>query len=543
MAQIEKIVIRGYRSVEEAEVCFPENAPLILIGENNAGKSNIARAIDLILGEFWPGNHEPQDNEFYLRDRESRISVEAHFSVPLGRYDSVRWIYDSSQDPEVEFRGSDEWRDDGFISGNDRNELIAVTIGADRRLSYQLSYTSKYTMLSRLMHRFHKAMQENADVRQRLENVFQQTKEIFDEVEEFSNFRHSLREDFADLIQSMTHRLEVDFEAYNPVNFFHALRLHADEGGEPRTLEELGTGEEQMLALAFAHAYAKAFHGGILLAIEEPEAHLHPLAQEWLARKIRGLARDGLQIVLTTHSPAFVDLLNIEGLALVLKEPGNGTRVIQRDLDYLVGWCEVHGVPSGRVQRGSIQDFYDANSTREIKEGFFAKRIVLVEGPTESLSLPVYLAAVDLDCSAEGVAIIPVGGKGNLAKWWRLFTAYEIPTYVIFDNAIGEDSEGNRRTDILSTLGEDEIEAILERTDFHITDKFAVFGTDFEVCLRQLFPQYSQTEAQAREYLSSDSKPMIARHVARELAQTDVSGEPWDKVRDLAEHIRQVALP
>ena len=95
--------------------------------------------------------------------------------------------------------------------------------------------------------------------------------------------------------------------------------MHPEEGGVVRTFEELGTGQEQLLALAFAHAYAKAFFGGIVLIIEEPEAHLHPLAQQWLARRIRQMASDGLQIILTTHSPAFVNIVDLEGLILVSK--------------------------------------------------------------------------------------------------------------------------------------------------------------------------------------------------------------------------------
>ena len=71
-----------------------------------------------------------------------------------------------------------------------------------------------------------------------------------------------------------------------------------------------------MLAIAFAHAYAQAFHGGIFLIIEEPEAHLHPIMQRWLSRRIHSMSSEGLQILITTHSPAFVDLLNLEGLVL-----------------------------------------------------------------------------------------------------------------------------------------------------------------------------------------------------------------------------------
>jgi putative ATP-dependent endonuclease of OLD family len=384
-------------------------------------------------------------------------------------------------------------------------------------------------------------MLENATVRDALQELFRQTKEAFNNIAEFAAFRQSLRDDFADLITTMTHRLDVDFEAYNPANFFHALRLHADEGGEPRTLEELGTGEEQMLALAFAHAYAKAFHGGILLAIEEPEAHLHPLAQDWLARKVRKMASDGLQIVLTTHSPAFVDLLNVDGLGLVVKSSGTGTSVVQRSRREVVRWCTGHGAPAARTNVGNIQEFYDASATDEIKAGFFAKRVVVVEGPTESLSIPVYLAAVGLDCAKEGVAIVPAGGKGNLAKWWRLFTAYKIPTYIIFDNDREDDTDGRKRLDALRTIGEADPDEVLSETDFRIENGYAVFGSNFEVCLRSVFTSYEGLEDEARQFLNTNSKPLIARYVARKLvANRNTDDNDWWYFEALAESIKSV---
>jgi len=333
MAKLEKIVVDKYRSIDHVELLFPKNAPLVLIGENNAGKSNIIKAIDLVLGEFWPGSHDPEDHEFYLREPKHPINIEASFSEPLGKFERIYWKYDPNppaNSDQIFFRGLDIYGNkDKFIRNEDRSELTCVTVTADRRLAYQLSYQTKYTMLSKLMHKFHKAMEAKSEVKKGLEGRFTEIKELFHQIDEFKAFRDSLRNDLSDLASAMTHKLDVDFEAYNPSNFFHALRLHTDEKGEPRTFEELGTGEEQILALSFAHAYAKAFHGGVLLAIEEPEAHLHPLAQDWLSNKIRDMTRDGLQIIIETHNPSFINIIDLDGIVLIRKEAGSGTRAIQ----------------------------------------------------------------------------------------------------------------------------------------------------------------------------------------------------------------------
>jgi len=538
MAKISKITIDQYRSVKHAEISFSENAPLVIMGENNAGKSNIVKAIDLVLGEYYPKNYEPEENDFYFRDQTKPISIKIDFSENLGRFQNVRWSYNANNnDNPVSFIGTDEYGKETWPKNEDRAELICITVGADRRLAYQLSYTSKSTMLSKLMNRFYKAMQSDQSVKSALEEKFAEIKGEFQKIEQFKIFRESLRADFSDLISSMSHKLDVDFEAYNPVNFFHALRLQADEEGKPRTLEELGTGEEQILALAFAHAYAKAFHGGVLLAIEEPESHLHPLAQEWLAKKIEKMCFDGMQVILTTHSVAFVNILYLSNLVLVRKN-AEGTLIVQKTKSQLVDYCRKHGVPESRTNEENIGEFYNANANKQILEGFFSRKIVLVEGPTESLSLPIYLEAVGLDTRREGIAIIPVQGKGNIAKWWRLFTAFEIPVYVIFDNDKDDDEDGKKRRDILNTIGVANHNDFLKVTDIQIQNQFAIFGNDYETCMRNLFDHYSEYESQARDLIDSGAKPFTARFVARKLADNGVIGNGWDRMKELAMKIK-----
>ncbi len=545
MARITHLRIEGYRSIGESlEIRFPPDQPVVLVGENNAGKSNIVRALQLVLGPFWPGNHEPEDHEFFGRDRGRPIDIAMQFDPEDalgGRYTEVVWRYDPSAAEPVSFRGRPgPWgRQDGPVTNADRDTCMCIVVEAERNLAYHLSYASKWTLLSRLMRRFHRALDEQGEVRGDLEQLFERIKTNFHRVPEFRKFVNDLREQMQELVSTMPHRLEVDFEAYNPVNFFHALRLHAAEGGQPRTLEEMGTGEQQVLALAFAHAYARAFHGGLVLVVEEPEAHLHPLAQQWLARRLRARCQEGLQLVVTTHSPAFVDIEGLEGLALVYKEAGQ-TRVRQLSRGELVSKCVEMGVPAARITEANVLPFYSAHATATLLSGLFARSVVLVEGPTEALALPVYFRKCGLEVEREGVAVLPVGGKGNLAKWYRLYCAYEFSVYVVFDNDPKDDATGAKRRDALTAVGipAAACDGLIATTDWVVETTYTIFGRNFEETLRAWFPLYGQLEAEAR-HADIESKPFIAKWVAERLDRDDAPG--WERIEQMLQAIRSQA--
>lgn len=552
MTRIATLTIRDYRSIEgPLQLRFPERHPVVLVGENNAGKSNIVRALHLILNPFWPGNYDPQDFEFFNRDKERCPHIELRFDPgdPLGvrrSYDALVWSWDCDRDENPFFRGHQlggEWTK--YVSNEDRDTCMCMFVEAERDLRRQLGYSSKWTYLSRLMRRFHKSLEAQTDVSGRLESLFEETKLEFRNVPEFKAFVESLQEQMADLLGSMTHRLDVDFSAYNPSNYFHSLRLQAMEGDVVRDLDELGTGEQQLLALAFANAYAEAFHEGVLLVVEEPEAHLHPLAQEALARWLRTRTSAGVQTVLTTHSPFFLDIMGLEGLVLV-KKSAQGTTATQLDSGGLVEKLQETGVPPQRVTDANVLPFYKSCVTREILEGFFARVVVLVEGPSEALAVPILLESADppLVCSKAGVAVIPVGGKGNLAKWHRLFSAYGLPTYVVFDNDPNDDERADKRRDALLALGVegDSADTVLSLPPeaWSVQDSFCVFGDEFETSLCANFDDYAAMAHHARQE-GAQGKPFLARATAlalRDEGRISSPGLGWTRVDEMAAKIR-----
>jgi putative ATP-dependent endonuclease of the OLD family len=332
-------------------------------GENNAGESNITRALDILFGDMWPASRQMEEHDFHGRDSDGiAIEIGANVSgIPCsycqhGQVAYFSWKYDAQNPADdgspIAYSFTCSHCTRTFPKREMRTALASTSLDADRRLDYQLSYASKYTMLSKLMHRFHDRLLADGRRKDRLAAGFAELVAEFRGVPEFAQFQRVLSNTAEEFGQNLPFRLDVDFSAYDPSNFFRSLRVHPSFSGEVRSFDELGTGQGQVLALAFAYAYARAFgrSEGMILVIDEPEANLHPLAQQWLATRLNNLVSDGLQIVLTTHSPHFVDLARPENLVLVRKQDGEATKAVQRSRVELLSELVARGADATRTQ-------------------------------------------------------------------------------------------------------------------------------------------------------------------------------------------------
>ncbi|OPX04462.1 ATP-dependent endonuclease [Geobacillus sp. LEMMY01] len=66
---VSDLYIKNFRSIKDIHVSFKEGKN-ILIGKNNAGKSNIIKALDLLLGEKLPSKSSLDIKDFYAVERE-----------------------------------------------------------------------------------------------------------------------------------------------------------------------------------------------------------------------------------------------------------------------------------------------------------------------------------------------------------------------------------------------------------------------------------------------------------------------------------------
>lgn len=153
--------------------------------------------------------------------------------------------------------------------------------------------------------------------------------------------------------------------------------------------------------------------------LEEPELYLHPQAQRALFDSLVSLSESKNQVLLCTHASALIDVEKYSSICIVKEDSdAEGTKICQFTGELFVG--------------DSKKDFnlaYWLNPDRS--ELFFAKKVVLVEGPTDKTIIP--LLAKNLDVFRYEVTLVDCGSKTAIPLYARLLNNFSIPYVAVYD--------------------------------------------------------------------------------------------------------------
>lgn len=514
--KVSSVIIENYRSINNITLNFPDKKPVVLFGPNNAGKSNILSAINRILGERYPTYVEMLDSDYYMRDKIQypTSSIGVVFSSPLyqdrsGRAISQVFVTYGTGDNVNENLLHDGFGHKLYLSNEQRALCQSYLIDAERNIQGAFNYSSRYSILSKFSRRIHTAL--STEHKQELSEAFEKIKNAFSNTSEFAKFFQEFSKVINGSVKGFVHSLGADFSAYDPNNYAQSLRIYAKENDAVRGFEEFGTGEQQILLMAFIKAYMEVFTSeNFVLIIEEPESHLHPLAQKWLKEYLSEMCSSGIQIVISTHSADFIDTDYLEGLVRVYKENGE-TKIRQLNAEQLCEFCISSGSSPDKTNPQNIISYYSTKLFPDQLKGMLAETILLVEGETEYFSLPIYLKNAGFLLPEHGVEIINCRGKNIIPLFWRLFTAYGYRCYFIFD---GDESKGKAKNEIFSGIISVNDWKTLP-SDFVVSDDYAYFGKDFEHYFRAVVSNYEDAENQMRIEYGITSKPGIAKAIAQ----------------------------
>lgn len=327
--------------------------------------------------------------------------------------------------------------------------------------------------------------------------------------------------------------LEIEFQTPTLEILLSTPKLYVDDGFR-NAVENKGHGLQRAVIFTILRRYAEymtcAQDGkkrNLILAVEEPELYMHPQAQRTIRRVFRRIVEGKDQVLFSTHSSLLVDVAYFDEIIRMetVCEETDCKRTTectawQLPMRRMIEDLEIRiSKLKGKITAESMRDLYSHAYNPRRNEGFFASKIILVEGLTEEYSLPIYADAIP-NCAFDpkGISVVECGGKGAMDRLFRIFNELHIPCYLLFDYDKGN-SDGNiisKSKELLALAGkpQDAPETLLA------DDSVACFPTKWETHLRPEIPDIeSLTEEARRELgLNDDSgKPLIARYIARKI--------------------------
>jgi len=422
---LEKIKIKNYRSICNEEI--PLSNLTAFIGQNNSGKSNILKALDILLGERWP-TAPFDDEDFFNYATSNPIEIETKFRRNLATNTECwgfKLTYNGSQ---VDYFPIDQngarCQYSKYINRYMRDEAFLMYIGLDRKTEYQLKPT-KWTIYGKLIKRIEETL---TDINK---STFINELDINYNTNLFPTLRTTLQSVIDYTKEQTGLDLDFEFKSIDPLSVLKNIRPYIRETTTRLTdVDNVGAGIQSAITIALARAYADIVQRPVTIVMEEPELYLHPHACRHFYKLLKSLSGPNLQIIYATHERCFVNINDYQSIRIV-KKVNNETKV-----KYVTNLATT---PSNDLRLISKCD-------ESMNELFFARTVIFVEGFDDKLACILGLAKEGVDIDKENVSVIEASGRGDIYYLCNLTKQFDIKTLAIYDEDATSDI---RRTEAL----------------------------------------------------------------------------------------------
>ena len=514
--RLREFKVRNYRSIRSSPVIKLENN-LTIIGPNNEGKSNLVRALVnslQILAELAAGQR----------------------SLGLGvskRSRSYQWDQDFPLDQQNDGEGKTifslvfELDDEDCTNfyhevGSAINNKLPITISIGRETvpNFEVNKPGKgYAVLSRksaqiaafigsrLSINYIPAVRTARDSARTVEALVSTSLRQIERTPTFQEALKTIEDLQRPVLEKLQQNLQLTLTTFVPS--IKSVSLQIREGrreslrsvdigiddGQLTPLANKGDGIISLVGMALLARLDDSDTSGIntILAIEEPESHLHPRAIHNIRSILDGLS-GSLQVIITTHSPALVNRVAIGSNILV---ENNKAKVVS-----------------------DISEIRNAMGVRISDNLQNSRVIVICEGANDSHALGKLLGEIDPRVEAgilsSEIAFNSLDGGGNLSYLANtLQNSICEPVCLLDDDQAGRDAFSRAVAD-----------GYLREEDVVFTKRIGKDESEFEDLLKDEI--LDEIVARARANLNQIPAGFKKKKFSvRAKAAFDSAGRPW----------------
>ncbi|MCY4225975.1 MAG: DUF2813 domain-containing protein [Bacteroidetes bacterium] len=556
--KITSVQIRNFRGIKSLDLELGETT--VLVGENNTGKTSVMDALRMCLEDIEPRNRIVFDAlDFHLPTDSSEptstdpIEITVTFSERfkgewgikierlVGEYRIIQWqlgdiktiqlhlqcFYDSYNSEFVQ-----TW---SFIDQNgNKSDDIPRFVFAEFSQLFQYYYLGALRDAAQHFDEsgpFWKPFLINSQLsKKNREEIESKLVEINDLIvashASFENVMVRLRELQSLVLLAQDDVVSVDAVPSRMFDILSRAQVQIrSKTGAMIPLVRHGEGTQSlsvlMLFSAFFDSHSKST---IFLALEEPEAHLHPSAIRILWKILQTYAN---QRLISTHSGELLAEVDIHDI---------------RRLSQSSDGIKVHQVPLGLLSREESRKFN--SHIRRAQSGLlYARCWLLVEGETESWIYPSAALALGWNLHDEGIRIVEYQ-QSDIAMLAKIGDALGILWY-----CVGDDDENRKKVEkkLLPIISDRDLNEKMEFPYPNIETNLLQHGYD------QVYAQYvtdlrlpkksSDESGYWEEYAKSipkRSKTKAAADVAVLMEDQGEAGVP-PQIRFVLEKLRHIS--
>lgn len=485
--RIKDISIKNFKCLGPSpiQLDFSENI-LVLIGENNVGKSAVLKA----LSYYFSGTKTIPSNFFYnmKTDQENAIVITIKFdelSTKDKKHQAISTYISQEGEDKLWILKKVYYFDE---DGKGKCDYIAIVNGEEKRNPAGLPQNSDDLFTDDKMQKiFVEAVKDvdevsdgigkstfaqvfNLVIKKPLESTYVY-KNLMVAMEAYQNLfkgKTSLREirDTETQINQKLSRImqatgKIDANPPNADKILPTPKLLTNDGREIDVEpSEQGHGLQRTIIFTLLELLAEATSPSDkeigpknLLLIEEPEIYMHPQMERKIADTLYEIAASGkAQVICTTHSPIFIRMADKHKALVRLVRNDNNLEAIQKEADIFLG-------SDKETKRKQLKMI--ANFDSSVNELFFAKRVVLVEGDTEvaifreAAELLNYFESDENRHKKRDTTFINCRGKLSIPLFQEVMNHFGVE-YVVIHDKDNENLNEGANNKILSLLNNDE---------------------------------------------------------------------------------------